>query len=137
MTKLTHNLGMKAVACFLVILSGLTSIISIITITFAGDCGFYADQPVPYAKTGQCAGTTYLYADRTMSWINSDVSISTLQERFAPDKTNFRFELFSKDGSQLLRRAQQIFWKIQSTKLRLTPTMLSYTAIQGRKVPRF
>ena len=95
MTKLTHNLGMKAVACFLVILSGLTSIISIITITFAGDCGFYADQPVPYAKTGQCAGTTYLYADRTMSWINSDVSISTLQERFAPDKTNFRFELFS------------------------------------------
>ena len=32
MTKLTHNLGMKAVACFLVILSGLTSIISIITI---------------------------------------------------------------------------------------------------------
>ena len=102
MTKLTHNLGMKAVACFLVILSGLTSIISIITITFAGDCGFYADQPVPYAKTGQCAGTTYLYADRTMSWINSDVSISTLQERFAPDKTNFRFELFSKDGSQLL-----------------------------------
>ena len=44
MTKLTHNLGMKAVACFLVILSGLTSIISIITITFAGDCGFYADR---------------------------------------------------------------------------------------------
>lgn len=102
MTKLTHNLGMKAVACFLVILSGLTSIISGAAVIFAGECGFYGSKPIPYSQTNWCANTTFTYADRVMDWINSDVSVSTLQERFSPDKTNFRFELFSADGSQLL-----------------------------------
>lgn len=102
MTKLTHNLGIKAIACFLVILSGLVSINSIIAVIFAGECGFYGSQPLPYSQTGPCASTTFDYADNVMSWINSGVSVSTLQERFAPEKTNFRFELFSADGSQLL-----------------------------------
>lgn len=101
MTKLTHRLGIKVVACFLVILSGLAAILSGAAVIFAGECGFYGSgEPVPFAKTSLCTDATYRYANRIMDWINSDLSSGELWTDFSPDQTNFRFELLS--GQQVL-----------------------------------
>lgn len=100
MTKLTHRLGIKVVACFLVILSGLATILSGMVVIFAGECGFYGNESVPFAKTSLCENTTYRYANRAMDWINAYLPSGEIWMDFSPKQTNFRFELLS--GSQVL-----------------------------------
>ena len=102
MKKISHTLGMKIFACFLVILMGLTSLISGIGVFFASESGFYGSRPLSFAETPYCKSTTFSYADRVMSWLNSGVSLADVAEAFHAERTNFRFELYAQDGKLLL-----------------------------------
>ncbi len=111
MTKLSHNLGMKVFACFLVIIMGFTALISGLGIIIAGESGFYGNQPLSYGETPYCQSTTYAYAEQVMDWLNSSMSLEDIAERFDAGRTNFRFELFSPENKPLLSN----FDKSQST----------------------
>ena len=54
MKKLTHNLGMKVIACFLVIISGFMMVGSGVGAYYAYENGFYGDNAKPYHKTASC-----------------------------------------------------------------------------------
>ncbi|MGN0136110.1 histidine kinase dimerization/phospho-acceptor domain-containing protein [Anaerotignum sp.] len=102
MTKLTHNLGMKVFACFLVILMGFTALISGLGIVTAGESGFYGNRPLSYGETPYCQSTTYAYAEQVMDWLNSNMSLKEIAEQFDAGRTNFRFELFSPKNEPIL-----------------------------------
>lgn len=93
MTKLSHNLGMKVFACFLVIITGFISLFSGLGVLSAGENGFYGAQPLRYAETTYCQRTTLSYANSVMTWFNDNESPTEIKNWFSPEKTNFRFEL--------------------------------------------
>ncbi|MGN0133980.1 MAG: hypothetical protein ACI4AO_04575, partial [Anaerotignum sp.] len=102
MTKLSHNLGMKVFACFLVIIMGFVALASGLGVFIAGASGFYSNQPLSYAETPYCENTTYSYAEQVMDRLNSNMALEEVAERFGADRTNFRFELFSPENKPLL-----------------------------------
>lgn len=102
MTKLSHNLGMKVFACFLVIIMGFVTLASGLGVIISGESGFYGNQPLSYAETPYCVSTTYSYAEQVMDWLNSNTALEEIAERFGADRTNFRFELFSPENKPLL-----------------------------------
>ena len=102
MTKLSHNLGMKVFACFMVIIMGFVTLASGLGVFIAGASGFYGNQPLSYAETPYCESTTYSYAEQVMDWLNSNTALEEIAERFGADRTNFRFVLFSPENKPLL-----------------------------------
>ena len=54
MTKVTHNLGIKVICIFLVMITGITAFFSIVGILFAGESGIFSDQKKSYYDTPWC-----------------------------------------------------------------------------------
>lgn len=63
MTKLTHNLAAKVLACFLVILAGLTALLSGIGAYYAYLCGFYGNDVI-YSPLPLSSAQLYQYLFR-------------------------------------------------------------------------
>ena len=101
MTKLTHNLGAKIIACFLVILAGFGTIGSGAGAYYAYEHGFYGNNPRPYHKTSSCQHITYQYSSGLIDHLNTNAWSSHDQEAFAPKNTNYRYLIRTK-GNQLL-----------------------------------
>lgn len=102
MTKLSHTLGIKVFACFLVILSALTAALSLTGVYYATKYHFYSGQATPYHKTQQCERITYDYAEELISEINYGAWNYGEQEAFAAENTSFRYVLSIKDSVHLL-----------------------------------
>ena len=102
MTKLTHNLGAKIIACFLVILAGFGTVGSGIGVYYAYEHGFYGNNAKPYHQTSSCQHITYQYAIGLIDHINTGAWSPGDQEAFAPENTNFRYRLNTTAGVPLL-----------------------------------
>ena len=102
MTKLTHNLGAKIIACFLVILAGFGTVGSGIGVYYAYEHGFYGNNAKPYHQTSSCQHITYQYAIGLIDHINTGAWSPGDQEAFAPENTNFRYRLNTAAGVPLL-----------------------------------
>ena len=101
MTKLTHNLGAKIIACFLVIIAGFGTIGSGAGVYYAYEHGFYGNNARPYHKTSSCQHITYQYSSGLIDHLNTNAWSSHDQEAFAPKNTNYRYLIRTK-GNQLL-----------------------------------
>ena len=97
MTKLTHNLAAKILACFLAIITGFTAVGSGLAFYLADMHGFYSKQATPYHQSIFCENVTYDYAYRVISEISAGNIISTVESQYGPSRTNFRFTLVTDD----------------------------------------
>ena len=101
MTKLTHNLGAKILACFLVILAGFTAAGSGIGAYYAYENGFYGNNAKPYHETSACQHITYQYSSGLIDHLHTNAWSSHDQEAFAPENTNYRYCIRTK-GNKIL-----------------------------------
>ena len=102
MTKLTHNLGAKIIACFLVILAGFGTVGSGVGVYYAYENGFYGNNAKPYHETSICHHITYQYAEGLMDALNHDQWDYGEKEAFAPENTNYRYVIATEFGDVLL-----------------------------------
>ncbi|NCC15175.1 MAG: HAMP domain-containing histidine kinase [Clostridia bacterium] len=91
MTKVTHNLGFKVLALFLVVISGVLSLISVSAVIMGGESGFYSGNPRSYYETQWCKWITDQYADRVidMYQYNPDELANWTEN----ENTNFGYEI--------------------------------------------
>lgn len=101
MTKLTHNLGAKIIACFLVIIAGFGIAGSGAGVYYAYEHGFYGNNAKSYHETSPCQHITYQYSSGLIDHLNTNAWSSHDQEAFAPKNTNYRYLIRTK-GNQLL-----------------------------------
>lgn len=99
MTKVTHNLGIKVICIFLVMITGITAFFSIVGILFAGESGIFSDQKKSYYDTPWCENTTYSYSDNVVRWYVDGAGPEEIAQLFSNGKTNFAFELYDYNGS--------------------------------------
>lgn len=102
MTKLTHNLGAKIIACFLVIIAGFTAVGSGAGIYYSYLNGFYGDNAKPYHETSACQHITYQYSSGLIDHLNTGAWNHNDQEAFAPENTNYRYSVKLETGEVLL-----------------------------------
>ncbi|MBQ2879491.1 MAG: hypothetical protein IJE27_02245, partial [Anaerotignum sp.] len=102
MTKLTHNLGAKILACFLVILTGFTAIGSGIGAYYAYENGFYRNHAKPYHKTFSCQRITYQYSSGLIDHLHTNAWNYHDQEAFSPENTNYRYRIKTESGEILM-----------------------------------
>ncbi|MBR4283301.1 MAG: HAMP domain-containing histidine kinase [Anaerotignum sp.] len=102
MKKLTHNLGMKVIACFLVIISGFMMVGSGVGAYYAYENGFYGDNAKPYHKTASCQHITFGYSSGLIDHIHTNAWSSYDQEAFAPENTNYRYRILSANSEVLM-----------------------------------
>lgn len=102
MTKLTHNLGAKIIACFLVILAGFGTIGSGAGVYYAYEHGFYGNNARPYHETSSCQHITYQYSSGLIDHLNTNAWSSHDQEAFAPKNTNYRYLIRTKENKILM-----------------------------------
>ena len=93
MTKLTHNLGAKIIACFLVIIAGFGIAGSGAGVYYAYEHGFYCKNAKSYHETSPCQHITYQYSSSLIDHINTGAWTHGEQGAFAPENTNFRYRL--------------------------------------------
>lgn len=99
MTKVTHNLGFKVLALFLVVISAVSGFISVSAVILGGESGFYSDNPRSYYDTPWCELTTNQYAQRVLEMYKYDPV--QLEQWMASEDTNFGFEIFDIDGNKI------------------------------------
>ena len=102
MTKLTHNLGAKIIACFLVIIAGLGTIGSGAGVYYAYLNGFYGNNAKPYHETSICHHITYQYAKELTDVLNHKQWNYGKKEDFAAENTNYRYVITTEFGDVLL-----------------------------------
>ena len=102
MTKLTHNLGAKIIACFLVIIAGFGAIGSGAGAYYAYEHGFYGNNAKPYHETSICHHITYQYAEDLIDALNHSQWNYGEKEAFAPENTNYRYVIATEFGDVLL-----------------------------------
>ena len=102
MIKLTHNLGAKILACFLVIIAGFTAVGSGIGAYYGYKNGFYSGHAKAYHETSSCHHITYQYSLGLIDHINIDAWSLNDQEPFTPENTNFRYRLSTEKNGILL-----------------------------------
>jgi len=102
MTKLTHNLGAKILACFLVIIAGFTAIGSGMGTYYSYRNDFYSGTAKAYHESYLCKNITAAYAWDIIDMINVGMVKGEIEERFAPERTNFRFRLQEPSGDLLI-----------------------------------
>lgn len=105
MTKLTHNLGAKILACFLVILAGFAAAGSGIGAYYAYENGFFGDNAKAYHETSSCQHITYQYSSGLIDHLHTNAWSSHDQEAFAPENTNYRYCIRTK-GNKILMENQ-------------------------------
>ena len=101
MTKLTHNLGAKIIACFLVIIAGFGIAGSGAGVYYAYEHGFYGNNAKSYHETSPCQHITYQYSSGLIDHLNTNAWSSHDQEAFAPESTNYRYCIRTK-GNKIL-----------------------------------
>ena len=101
MTKLTHNLGAKIIACFLVIIAGFGIAGSGAGVYYAYEHGFYGNNAKSYHETSPCQHITYQYSSGLIDHLNTNAWSSHDQEAFAPENTNYRYCIRTK-GNKIL-----------------------------------
>lgn len=99
MTKVTHNLGFKVLALFLVVISGVLSFISAAAVFAGGESGFYSGNPSSYYDTSWCGWITRQYADEVMDLYR--YSPTELKEWTENNSTNFGFEILTISGDKI------------------------------------
>lgn len=100
MTKVTHNLGFKVLALFLVVISAVLGLLSVSSVIFGGENGFYSDNPQSYYETSWCEWTTSRYAQQIIDRYQY-YDPSSLGDWIQNKNTNFAFELYDQDGTIL------------------------------------
>lgn len=97
MTKVTHNLGFKVMALFLVVISAVLGLISVTAVILGGESGFYSNSPRSYYETPWCELTTDQYAQRVMDMYKFDpVQLEKWSEK---ENTNFGYKIFDAEGN--------------------------------------
>lgn len=99
MTKVTHNLGFKVLALFLVVISGMLSFISSAAVFVGGESGFYSGNPRSYYDTPWCKWITNQYADEIMDLYR--YSPTDLKSWAENRSTNFGFEIYTPSGEKI------------------------------------
>ncbi|WP_352400023.1 HAMP domain-containing sensor histidine kinase [Anaerotignum sp.] len=99
MTKVTHNLGFKVLALFLVVISAVSGFISVSAVILGGESGFYSDNPRSYYDTPWCDMTTNQYVQRVLEMYKYDPV--QLEQWITSEDTNFGFEIFDDDGNKI------------------------------------
>ncbi|WP_458407019.1 sensor histidine kinase [Anaerotignum sp.] len=102
MTKLTHNLGAKIIACFLVIIAGFAAVGSGAGVYYAYLNGFYGNNATPYHETSSCQHITYQYSCGLIDHLNTNAWSYHDQEAFAPENTNYRYRITTENGDILM-----------------------------------
>lgn len=101
MTKLTHHLAAKIIACFLVILAGFGIAGSGAGVYYAYEHRFYGNNAKSYHETSPCQHITYQYSSGLIDHLNTNAWSSHDQEAFAPENTNYRYCIRTK-GNKIL-----------------------------------
>ncbi len=99
MTKVTHNLGFKVLALFLVVISGVLSFISAAAVFAGGESGFYSGNPSSYYETSWCGWITSQYADEVMDLYRYNPT--ELKEWAENNSTNFGFEILTPSDDKI------------------------------------
>lgn len=99
MTKVTHNLGFKVLALFLVVISGMLSFISSAAVFVGGESGFYSGNPRSYYDTPWCKWITNQYADEIMDLYRYNPT--ELKGWVENRSTNFGFEIYTPSGEKI------------------------------------
>ena len=102
MTKLTHNLGAKILACFLVILAGFTAAGSGIGAYYAYTNGFYGNHAKAYHESDLCRSVTRNYKNGLITSIDYGDWVYGDGEYYASENTNFRYVLKNEKGYEML-----------------------------------
>ncbi len=102
MTKLTHNLGAKIIACFLVIIAGFGIAGSGAGVYYAYEHGFYGNNAKSYHETSLCHHITYQYAKELTDVLNHKQWNYGKKEDFAAENTNYRYVITTEFGDVLL-----------------------------------
>ena len=102
MTKLTHNLGAKIIACFLVIIAGFGIAGSGAGVYYAYEHGFYGNNAKSYHETSLCHHITYQYAQELIDALNYGHWNYGEKEAFSPENTNYRYVVSTEFGDILL-----------------------------------
>ncbi len=100
MTKVTHNLGFKVLALFLVVISGVVSLLSTAAVLIGGEYGFYSGSPKPYYETFLCRQVTDQYADHVIDLYRYNPY--RLESWAEQGVENFGFEILSSGGERLV-----------------------------------
>ena len=102
MKKLTHNLGMKVIACFLVIISGFMMAGSGVGAYYAYENGFYGDHAKAYHESDLCRSVTRNYKNGLITSIDYGDWVYGDGEYYASENTNFRYVLKNEKGYEML-----------------------------------
>ena len=102
MKKLTHNLGMKVIACFLVIISGFMMVGSGVGAYYAYENGFYGDHAKAYHESDLCRSVTRNYKNGLITSIDYGDWVYGDGEYYASENTNFRYVLKNEKGYEML-----------------------------------
>ena len=101
MTKLTHHLGAKIIACFLLIIAGFGAACSGAGAYYAYLNGFYGNNAKPYHESFLCKQITSGNAWSVIDMVNMGIVKSEVENRYSPEDTNFRFRLQDPSGKIL------------------------------------
>ncbi|MBO5330625.1 MAG: hypothetical protein J6A71_08945, partial [Anaerotignum sp.] len=107
MTKLTHNLGAKIIACFLVIIAGFGIAGSGAGVYYAYENGFYGNNAKPYHETSSCQHITYQYSSGLIDHLHTNAWNYHDQEAFAPENTNYRYRIKRENGEILMENLNE------------------------------
>ena len=102
MTKLTHNLAAKILACFLVIITGFMAVGSGVGTYYAYENNFYSGNAKPYHETAACQHITYGYSSGLIDHLHTNAWNYHEQEAFAPENTNYRYRILTTNGEILM-----------------------------------
>ncbi|MBQ7103987.1 MAG: hypothetical protein IJN89_08020, partial [Anaerotignum sp.] len=125
MKKLTHNLGAKILACFLVIIAGFTAAGSGIGAYYAYENGFYGNNARAYHETSLCRNVTNNYANGLITHIEYGDWDFSEKDAYAPENTNFRYVLKDEKGIYLLSNI---------TKKELTAPVREYRFVLSNQI---
>ena len=100
MTKVTHNLGFKVLALFLVVISGVVSLLSTTAVMMGGEHGFYSGNPKSYYETPWCKLVTNQYTEEIIDLYRYNPHrLDSWGER---EGKNIGFEILSPEGEILM-----------------------------------
>ena len=102
MTKLTHNLGMKVIACFFVIIAGFMTVGSGAGAYYAYTNGFYGNHAKAYHESDLCRSVTRNYKNGLITSIDYGDWVYGDGEYYASENTNFRYVLKNEKGYEML-----------------------------------
>lgn len=102
MTKVTHNLGFKVLALFLVVISAVSGLLGLTAVILSGEYGFYSQKPMSYYETFWCEAVTWDYVSEVYSQYEHTSDEWRQIENL--ENSNFGFEIHDEDGITLVQQ---------------------------------